>query len=62
MKPRFYFGWSLFMAVSLLIFPTVLFTATLGSQAREVRDYQGKHLDVFDRAYDNPIKGFIGPG
>jgi DMSO/TMAO reductase YedYZ molybdopterin-dependent catalytic subunit len=26
-------------------------------EAREIRDYQGQHLDPFDRAYDNSIKG-----
>jgi len=30
---------------------------TLWSAEREIRDYQGKRLDAFDRAYDNSIKG-----
>jgi DMSO/TMAO reductase YedYZ molybdopterin-dependent catalytic subunit len=40
-----------------LVLPALLFAAPPVSKAREIRDYQGKHLDVFDRAYDNSIKG-----
>ena len=45
------------LAVSALILPALLFAAPPLSKAREIRDYQGKHLDPFNRAYDNSIKG-----
>jgi DMSO/TMAO reductase YedYZ molybdopterin-dependent catalytic subunit len=49
--------WFLSLLVSLLAFPALLFSATSASTTREIREYQGKHLDVFNRAYDNSIKG-----
>jgi DMSO/TMAO reductase YedYZ molybdopterin-dependent catalytic subunit len=57
MKPKFYFHRMLFLTVSSFIFPALLFAAPAVSKGKELRDYQGKHLDVFDRAYDNSIKG-----
>jgi len=44
------------LGVLLLAFPALLFSAH-SVTTREIRDYQGKHLDPFDRAYDNSIKG-----
>jgi DMSO/TMAO reductase YedYZ molybdopterin-dependent catalytic subunit len=57
MKARFYFIWPLSLVVSALVFPALSFSAPSASTGREIRDYQGKHLDVFDRVYDNSIKG-----
>jgi DMSO/TMAO reductase YedYZ molybdopterin-dependent catalytic subunit len=57
MKAQFYIIWFLLWAVSDLVFPAFSFSAPSMSQAREIRGYQGKPLDVFDRNYDNSIKG-----
>jgi DMSO/TMAO reductase YedYZ molybdopterin-dependent catalytic subunit len=57
MKAHHYFLWYFPLAVSVLIFPSLAYSAPSGSRGKEIRDYQGKHLDVFDRAYDNSIKG-----
>lgn len=42
----------------LSMFIAIIATVCFAAQAeREIREYQGKRLDVFDRAYDNSIKG-----
>ncbi len=48
--------WFLALGIFLMAFPALLFSAS-SVTTREIRDYQGKHLDPFDRAYDNSIKG-----
>ncbi len=50
-------GWFLFVAVLALVFPALSYSAPSISKEREIKDFQGKHLDPFDRAYDNSIKG-----
>ncbi|MFH0787134.1 MAG: molybdopterin-dependent oxidoreductase [Pseudomonadota bacterium] len=50
-------GWFLFVAVLALVFPALSYSAPSVSKEREIKDFQGKHLDPFDRAYDNSIKG-----
>jgi DMSO/TMAO reductase YedYZ molybdopterin-dependent catalytic subunit len=39
------------------LWPVALWPVTPSSAVREIREYQGKPLDPFDRAYDNSIKG-----
>jgi DMSO/TMAO reductase YedYZ molybdopterin-dependent catalytic subunit len=57
MKGRLFFLWLLTMSISFLASPSLLFSAPSEPKVREIREYQGKRLDVFDRAYDNSIKG-----
>jgi DMSO/TMAO reductase YedYZ molybdopterin-dependent catalytic subunit len=45
------------LGISLLAFPALLFSAPSSPTAGEIKNYQGKRLDPFDRAYDNSIKG-----
>jgi len=48
---------SLLLAASVLFQPASLSSAPAVSTTKEIRNYQGKHLDPFDRNYDNSIKG-----
>ena len=41
----------------LILVSTGLITASVVHAEREIREYEGKRLDPFDRAYDNSIKG-----
>lgn len=43
--------------VLVIVVATVLFSCSSGSSQTEIREYEGKRLDPFDRAYDNSIKG-----
>ena len=46
----------LIVTLCILIGTGLVVGATVCAE-REIREYQGKHLDPFDRAYDNSIKG-----
>jgi DMSO/TMAO reductase YedYZ molybdopterin-dependent catalytic subunit len=41
----------------LILVSTGLITASVVHAEREIREYEGKRLDPFDRSYDNSIKG-----
>jgi DMSO/TMAO reductase YedYZ molybdopterin-dependent catalytic subunit len=41
----------------LMLVSTGLITASAVHAEREIREYEGKRLDPFDRSYDNSIKG-----
>jgi DMSO/TMAO reductase YedYZ molybdopterin-dependent catalytic subunit len=41
----------------ILFISTALIAVTTVHAEREIREYEGKRLDPFDRAYDNSIKG-----
>jgi len=45
------------LAFFITIVATVLFLGSTGSPQIEIREYEGKRLDPFDRTYDNSIKG-----
>ncbi len=57
MKTLWSFLWFPALAITFLAMPALSFSAPPVPKGREIRDYQGKRLDVFDRAYDNSIKG-----
>ena len=47
-----------YLMMTFLILVSAGLTVCSAAQAvREIREYQGKRLDPFDRAYDNSIKG-----
>ena len=47
-----------YLIVTFLILVSAgLITASMVHAEREIREYEGKRLDPFDRAYDNSIKG-----
>ena len=46
----------LMMTLCMLV-STGLIVCSVAQAEREIREYQGKRLDPFDRAYDNSIKG-----
>jgi len=46
-----------FIVTLMIIVCTGLMVNAVVSAEREIRDYQGKPLDPFDRAYDNSIRG-----
>jgi DMSO/TMAO reductase YedYZ molybdopterin-dependent catalytic subunit len=41
----------------LILVSTGLITASVVHAEREIREYEGKRLDPYDRSYDNSIKG-----
>ena len=41
----------------VILVSTGLITASVVHAEREIKEYEGKRLDPFDRAYDNSIKG-----
>lgn len=43
--------------ILVIVVATVLFLCSSGSSQTEIREYEGKRLDPFDREYDNSIKG-----
>ena len=45
------------MVTLVILVSTGLLLGPLVHAEREIREYQGKRLDPFDRAYDNSIKG-----
>jgi hypothetical protein len=45
------------LAIFLGTLTTVVLLGSGGIPQVEIREYEGKRLDPFDRAYDNSIKG-----
>jgi len=45
------------MMTLVILVSTVLIVCSVAQAEREIREYQGKRLDPFDRKYDNSIKG-----
>jgi len=45
------------MMTLVILVSTVLIVCSVAQAEREIREYQGKRLDPFDREYDNSIKG-----
>jgi DMSO/TMAO reductase YedYZ molybdopterin-dependent catalytic subunit len=45
------------MWIFSMLIATVAMVCLATAAEREIREYQGKRLDAFDRAYDNSIKG-----
>jgi DMSO/TMAO reductase YedYZ molybdopterin-dependent catalytic subunit len=43
--------------ILIIMLATVLFLGSAGSPQTEIREYEGKRLDPFNREYDNSIKG-----